>query len=348
MAPGTSGCARVLTRSIAVASPDQLAEEAGRGGLDAAVERERPADDREPHATRPGHDPLYQREEQRSRGREAIALDGPLARAPAECRRLVRMVEESPDAVGQRRHVAGRRQQAAALDHLGDHRHARRDERPAQRHARRRAWPAPDRACPCVSRWGTTTTSAASRYCGTSSNGMRPTTRSPAHVERSRRAASPSGSAPTSARITSRRPRRATAAARSSTPLYAARRAEEHHDPLSADAEPPPRLGGSAAPGFQASVSRTWGMSTPPKRRSKEARGHRDPVGTPAETLHQPRPRQAARIGEVEAPAHRSPEAAAEEEADLPVVHVEQQRPSRRGRARENRLPRCRGAACCA
>ena len=59
----------------------------------------------------------------------------------------------------------------------------------------------------------------------------------------------------------------------------------------------------------------------------EKARGDRDPVCQPPQALHQPCPRKTGGVGEIEGTADGAPRPAAQEEAHLPVVDVEEHRP---------------------
>jgi len=64
-----------------------------------------------------------------------------------------------------------------------------------------------------------------------------------------------------------------------------------------------------------------------PEALLEEARGHRHPAGKPGQPLAEPRPREPVRIAEIDRAPDRAPEPRADEEAHLPVVDVEDERP---------------------
>src|SRR5439155_24674712 len=68
-----------------------------------------------------GHHALDQGEQLAPGGREAVLGDAALARSAAEGRRLVRVIQEMADGVTQGGDVAGRHEEAGAVQDLGDH-----------------------------------------------------------------------------------------------------------------------------------------------------------------------------------------------------------------------------------
>ena len=108
--------------------------------------------------------------------------------------------------------------------------------------------------------------------------------------------------------------------------LVRARRAEEHDDALPRHAEPAPRLERIDAAGRPGIGVSHVGNQRAAESPLEKAGGHGDAVGDPSEALRQPGPRQSGGVGEVQRAPYRAEDARAQEEADLPVVDIEQQR----------------------
>ena len=109
--------------------------------------------------------------------------------------------------------------------------------------------------------------------------------------------------------------------------LVASRRPEKHDDLAVAHAEPRARgiaIVAGGVPGFRVAHVR---QERPAETALQEARGHGDRIRKRHELLDEPRPRQPVRIGEVEGATGSAPGAGAREEADLPIVDVQHERP---------------------
>src|SRR3989475_700007 len=109
--------------------------------------------------------------------------------------------------------------------------------------------------------------------------------------------------------------------------LVPPRRPEKHHDLVGAHPLPGARVGAIVSSRIPRLGIAHVGQERPAEAALEESRGHRDCVGTTDELLRKPRPREPVRIGEVEGATDPAPGARAIEEADLPVVDVEDERP---------------------
>ncbi len=108
--------------------------------------------------------------------------------------------------------------------------------------------------------------------------------------------------------------------------LVGAGRSQKHNDALRPDPQArPPRLGTVAFRPPLVGVPDV-GNEHPAEALLEEPRGHCDGLGPAGQALHEPDPRKAVGIGEVQKAPEPSPRAGAVEEAHLPVVDVEDQR----------------------
>mgnify|MGYP003693801025 CR=1 FL=1 len=308
---------------VMTAALHESVDEAGRRGLDAAVKREGAADQRELH--RSSRQLLDQGKEGPPRGVEAVALDAALTGPCPQRLRLGRIVDQPPHGRGQGGHVARIDDEPAAVEDLGNHGHACRYHRSAQRHG--------------IEELGRHLAQGVGRialghgdHVRRREEGGNLLERHPGQELRPRTEVKD----PLTRRAAGARPdhredhvgpiERGHRGGEILEALVAARRAEKHDEPLGTHPQPPApfaRIGAAGLPGIRVPDVGDEGAAEP---LLEKAGGDGHSVGEPGEALAEPGPGKAGGIAEIHRPAQGAPEARSQVKAHLPVVDVEQER----------------------